>query len=67
MKHAYLFTDTAYKILYQAHTLDIMYRYDVRRNIQNQNMDLSNIEMRKDVFENLSRNRNTLIFAVLLI
>ena len=44
-----------------------MYRYDVRRNIQNQNMDLSNIEMRKDVFENLSRNRNTLIFAVLLI
>ena len=31
MKHAYLFTDTAYKMLYQAHILDIMYRYDVRR------------------------------------
>ena len=67
MKHAYLFTDTAYKMLYQAHILDIMYRYDVRRYIRNQNTDLSNIEMRKDVFENLSPNLKTLIFAVLLI
>ena len=67
MKHAYLFTDTAYKMLYQAHILDIMYRYDVRRYIRNQNKDLSNIEMRKDVFENLSPNLKTLIFAVLLI
>ena len=67
MKHAYLFTDTAYKMLYQAHILDIMYRYDVRRYISNQNTDLSNIEMRKDVFENLSPNLKTLIFAVLLI
>ena len=67
MKHAYLFTDTAYKMLYQAHILDIMYRYDVRRYIRNQNTDLTNIEMRKDVFENLSPNLKTLIFAVLLI
>ena len=67
MKHAYLFTDSAYKMLYQAHILDIMYRYDVRRYIRNQNTDLSNIEMRKDVFENLSPNLKTLIFAVLLI
>ena len=59
MIHAYLIADTACQMLYQAHILDIMYRYDVKRNIQNQNTDLSNIEMRKDVFENLSPILNT--------
>ena len=59
MKYAHLITDTADKMLYQEHILDIMYRYDIRRNIQNQNTDLSNIEKRKDVFENLSPNLNT--------
>ena len=38
MKHAYLITDTAYKMLNQASFLEIMYRYD-RRNTQNQNTD----------------------------
>ena len=45
MKHAYLLTDTTYKMLYQAPFLEIMYRYDIRRNVQNQNTDLSNIEI----------------------
>ena len=45
MKHAYLITDTAYKLLYQAAFLEIMYRYEIRRNVQNQNNDLSNIEI----------------------
>ena len=59
MKHAYLLTDTAYKMLYQAPFFEIMYRYDIRRNVQNENTDLSNIEIRKDVFQNLSPNLNT--------
>ena len=59
MKHAYQITDTAYKMLYQASFLEIMYRYDIRRNIQNQITDLSNIKIWKDVFENLSPNLNT--------
>ena len=42
MKHAYLITNTEYKMLYQA--------YEIRRNVQNQNTDLSNIEICKDVF-----------------
>ena len=50
MKHAYLITDTAYKMLYQASFLEIMYRYEHWRNVQNQNTDLSNIEIWKDVF-----------------
>ena len=45
MKHAYLIADTACQMLYQAHILDIMYRYDDKRNIQNQNTDLSNIDI----------------------
>ena len=45
MKHAYLITDTAYKLLYQAAFLDFMYRYEIRRNVQSQNNDLSNIEI----------------------
>ena len=50
MKHAYLITDTAYKILNQALFLEIMYRYDIRRHVQNQNTDLSKIEIWKDMF-----------------
>ena len=34
MKLVYLFTDTAYEMLYEASFLDIMYRYDIRRNVQ---------------------------------
>ena len=30
MKHAYLITDTDYKMLNQALFLEIMYRYDIR-------------------------------------
>ena len=45
MKHAYQISDTAYKMLYQASCLEIMYRYDIRRNIQNQITDLSNIKI----------------------
>ena len=44
MKHAYLITYTAYKMLNQASYLEIMHRYD-RKNIQNQNTDLSNIDI----------------------
>ena len=44
MKHAYLITNTAYKMLSQASFLEIMRRYD-RTNIQNQNTDLSNIDI----------------------
>ena len=50
MKHAYLITNTAYKMLNQTSFLEIMHRYDIRRNVQNQNTDLSNIEISKDVF-----------------
>ena len=45
MKHAYLITNTAYKILYKASFLEIMYRFQIRRDVQNQNTDLSNIEI----------------------
>ena len=38
MKHAYLITNTAYKMLNQASFLEIMHRYD-RLNTQNQNTD----------------------------
>ena len=38
MKHAYLITNTAYKMLNQASFLEIMLRYD-RSNTQNQNTD----------------------------
>ena len=41
MKHAYLITDTTYKMLIQASFLEIMYRYDTRRHVQIQNTDLS--------------------------
>ena len=59
MKHAYLITDTAYKMLNQASFLDIMYKYDIRRNVKNQNTDLSYIEIWKMSFDNLSPNINT--------
>ena len=39
MKDAYLITDTAFKMLKQAPFLKIMYRYDIRRNVQNENTD----------------------------
>ena len=46
MKHDYLITNTAYKMLNQASFLEIMHRYDIIRNgTQNQNTDLSNIEI----------------------
>ena len=45
MKHAYLITDTAYKMLNQASFLEIMYRYDIRRHVQSKNNDLSTIEI----------------------
>ena len=41
MKHDYLITNTAYKMLYQASFLQIVYRYQTRRNVQTQNTDLS--------------------------
>ena len=34
MKHAYLNTNTAYKMLNQTSFLEIMNRYDIRRNVQ---------------------------------
>ena len=45
MKHDNLITGTAYKMLYQASFLEIMNRYGIIRNVQNQNTDLSNIEI----------------------
>ena len=45
MKHAYLITNTAYKMLNQTSFLEIRYRYDIRRHVQNQNTDLSNIKI----------------------
>ena len=34
MKHAYLITNTAYKMLNQASFLEIKHRYDIRRYVQ---------------------------------
>ena len=34
MKHAYLITNTVYKMLNQASFLEIMHRYDNSRNLQ---------------------------------
>ena len=45
MKHTYLNTDTAYKMLNQESFLEVMYRYYIRRHVQNQNTDLSNIKI----------------------
>ena len=44
MKNAYLITNTAYKMLHQTSFLEIMHRRD-KTNIQNQNTDLSNIDI----------------------
>ena len=33
MKHAYLITDTAYKMFYQTSFLEIMYKYDIKGNV----------------------------------
>ena len=38
MKHAFLITDTAYKMLHQASFLEIN-KYHIRKNGQNQNTD----------------------------
>ena len=35
MKHAYSITDTDFKMFYLAPLLEILYRYDIRRNVQN--------------------------------
>ena len=56
MKHDYLITNTAYKMLYQASFLQLVYRYQIKRNVQTQNTDLSNIEIWKDVFENATES-----------
>ena len=45
MKNALLITNTGYKKLNQALFLEIMYRYDIRKHVHNQNTDLSNIEI----------------------
>ena len=45
MKHAYLITDTGFKMFNHSSSLQIVYRYQFRRNVQNQNTDLSNIEI----------------------
>ena len=45
MEHAYLITVTEYIMLNHASLLEILYRYDIRRHVQNQNTDLSNIEI----------------------
>ena len=50
MKHAFLITDTTYKMLNQASFLEIMCRYDTRRHVQIQNTDLSNIVIGKEMF-----------------
>ena len=63
MKHTNLITDTACKMLYQAPFLKIRYRYGIRRNVQNENTDLSNISIRKDMFKNLSPNTKTHDFS----
>ena len=49
-----ILTDTAYKMLYQAPFLELMHRYDIRRNGQNHNTDFSNIEIRNDVFKSVT-------------
>ena len=50
MKHAYRITNTVYNILNQASFLERMYRYEISRNVHNQNIDLSYIEIWKDFF-----------------
>ena len=50
MKHAHLITDTAYKMLNEASFLESVYRHDIWRNVSNQNTDLSNIQIWKNVF-----------------
>ena len=54
IKNMIILTDTAYNRLYQAPFLEIIYRYDIRRNGQNQNTDFSNIEIRNDVFKSVT-------------
>ena len=48
MKHAKFITDTAYKMLYPGIIFwNYVYIYEIRRNVQNQNTDLSNKEIWK--------------------
>ena len=45
MKHAYLITNSAYKVLNQASFLRIMHRYDRTNNIKTKTPILSNIDI----------------------
>ena len=50
MKHAYLITNTAYKMLNRTSFLEIKHRYDIRRYVQKPKHRFKYIEILKDVF-----------------
>ena len=55
IKHSYLITNTVYKMLHQTSFLEIMHRYDIRRNVKKKkkkkkNTNLCNIKISKDPF-----------------
>ena len=56
MKHAYLITNTVYKMLHQTSFLEIMHKYDIKRKVKKKkkkkkkNTNLCHIEISKDAF-----------------
>ena len=71
MKHAYLITNTVYKMLHQTSFLEIMHRYDIKRKVkkkQKQNKKKQTpiyviSRFQKMRFENLSPKLNTHEFS----
>ena len=65
MKHAYLITNTVYKMLHQTSFLEIMHRYDIKRKVKNKNKTPIYVISRfqKMRFENLSPKLNTHEFS----
>ena len=67
MKHAYLITDTAYRMLYQARIFDVLYRYDIRGNTKNQKTDKVISRWEKMCLKICHLTLTHMILAVLLI
>ena len=65
IKHSYLITNTVYKMLHQTSFLEIMHRYDIRRNVKKKRKRKRKTPIyvisrfQKIRFENLSPKLNT--------
>ena len=63
MKHAYLITNTVYKMLHQTSFLEILHRYDIKRKVEKKTPIYVISRFQKMRFENLSPKLNTHEFS----